>query len=55
MEIDFRLLFEESPEVLLVLLPDHPGTRWLRGSQLVQALQHCRARTLPSSSLNPSC
>lgn len=46
MELDFRLLFEESPEVLLVLLPDAPRFTMVAATQARWRATHTTAATL---------
>jgi signal transduction histidine kinase len=45
-ELDFRLLFEESPDVLLVLLPDAPRFTMVAATQARWRATHTTAATL---------
>ena len=45
-ELDFRLLFEESPEVLLVLLPDSPRFTMVAATQARWRATHTTPATL---------
>src|SRR5580692_10973688 len=45
-ELDFRLLFEQSPDIILVLLPDAPRYTMVAGTQARWRATHTTAETL---------